>query len=79
MAYATAANRFGSAGFGVSPRAPRRAEDRLRKGKPGGASPRFGANLHKGRNVLHRAINRLKDFHAITGIPASTIRMRYSS
>lgn len=40
-------------------------KNRLRKGKRGGAPPRFDAQVYKGRNVVERAINRLKDFRAI--------------
>jgi len=38
---------------------------RMRKGRRGGAPPRFDADAYKGRNVVERAINRLKDFRAI--------------
>jgi 3-polyprenyl-4-hydroxybenzoate decarboxylase len=38
---------------------------RLRKGNRGGAPPRFDAQAYKGRNVVGRAINRLKDFRAV--------------
>lgn len=38
---------------------------RLRKGRQGGAPPRFDAAAYKGRNVVERAINRLKDFRAV--------------
>lgn len=37
----------------------------MRKGRRGGAPPRFDADAYKGRNVVERAINRLKDFRAI--------------
>lgn len=40
-------------------------QSRLRKGHRGGAPPRFDAQAYKGRNVVERAINRLKDFRAI--------------
>lgn len=39
--------------------------NRLRRGKKGGAPPRFDAQAYKGRNVVERAINRLKDFRAV--------------
>jgi len=38
---------------------------RLRRGRKGGAPPRFDAQAYKGRNVVERAINRLKDFRAV--------------
>lgn len=38
---------------------------RLRKGRRGGSPPRFDAEAYKGRNVVERAINRLKDFRAV--------------
>ena len=40
-------------------------QSRLRKGRRGGAPPRFDAQAYKGRNVVERAINRLKDFRAV--------------
>lgn len=40
-------------------------QNRLRKGRRGGAPPRFDAQAYKGRNVVERAINRLKDFRAV--------------
>lgn len=40
-------------------------KNRLRKGQRGGAPPRFDAEAYKGRNVVERAINRLKDFRAV--------------
>jgi len=39
--------------------------NRLRKGRQGGAPPRFDEVAYKGRNVVERAINRLKDFRAV--------------
>lgn len=39
--------------------------NRLRKGGQGGAPPRFDKAAYKGRNVVERAINRLKDFRAV--------------
>lgn len=38
---------------------------RLHRGCRGGAPPRFDAVAYKGRNVVERAINRLKDFRAV--------------
>jgi transposase len=40
-------------------------KNRLRKGRRGGAPPRFDEAAYKGRNVVERAINRLKDFRAV--------------
>jgi len=40
-------------------------KSRLRKGSRGGSPPRFDAQAYKGRNVVERAINRLKDFRAV--------------
>lgn len=40
-------------------------QHRLRKGQRGGAPPRFDPVAYKGRNVVERAINRLKDFRAV--------------
>jgi transposase len=40
-------------------------KSRLRNGSRGGAPPRFDADAYKGRNVVERAINRLKDFRAV--------------
>lgn len=39
--------------------------NRLCKGRRGGSPPRFDAEVYKGRNVVERAINRLKDFRAV--------------
>jgi transposase len=39
--------------------------NRLRKGRRGGAPPRFDEAAYRGRNVVERAINRLKDFRAV--------------
>jgi transposase len=38
---------------------------RLRRGSRGGSPPSFNPDDYKGRNVVERAINRLKDFRAI--------------
>ncbi|MUI13579.1 transposase [Massilia dura] len=40
-------------------------KSRLSKGRRGGSPPRFDAESYKGRNVVERAINRLKDFRAV--------------
>lgn len=47
---------------------PERADaqkHRLAKGPLGGRPPRFDAEAYKGRNVVERCINRLKDFRAV--------------
>lgn len=47
---------------------PERADqkaNRLRRGKAGGRPPAFDRELYKGRNVVERCFNRLKQFHAI--------------
>lgn len=38
---------------------------RLKKGARGGRPPAFDPEAYKGRNVVERAVNRLKDFRAI--------------
>lgn len=38
---------------------------RLKRGSKGGRPPRFDAKAYKGRNVVERCINRLKDFRAV--------------
>ncbi len=38
---------------------------RLAKGRKGGRPPAFDAQAYKGRNVVERCINRLKDFRAV--------------
>ena len=38
---------------------------RLAKGRLGGRPPHFDAQAYKGRNVVERCINRLKDFRAV--------------
>jgi transposase len=40
-------------------------KNRLHKGRNGGAPPRFDPIAYKGRNVIERAINRLKDCRAV--------------
>jgi transposase len=47
---------------------PERADqkaDRLRRGQAGGRPPTFDRELYKGRNVVERCFNRLKQFRAI--------------
>ena len=39
--------------------------NRLRKGRRGGAPPRFDAQAYKRRNIVERTINRLKDFRGV--------------
>jgi transposase len=38
---------------------------RLKRGSRGGGPPSFNPDAYKGRNVVERAINRLKDFRAV--------------
>lgn len=38
---------------------------RLKRGSRGGSPPSFNPEKYKGRNVVERAINRLKDFRAV--------------
>ncbi len=38
---------------------------RLAKGSKGGRPPAFDQQAYKGRNVIERCINRLKDFRAV--------------
>lgn len=38
---------------------------RLAKGSRGGRPPAFDAEAYKGRNVVERCVNRLKDFRAV--------------
>ena len=40
-------------------------QHRLAKGRRGGRPPHFDAQAYKGRNVVERCINRLKDFRAV--------------
>lgn len=49
----------------VCPERRNARKNRLRKGRQGGAPPRFDAVAYEGRNVVERAINRLKDFRAV--------------
>lgn len=37
----------------------------LKRGSRGGRPPKFDAQTHKGRNVVERAVNRIKDFRAV--------------
>lgn len=39
--------------------------NRLKKGRHGGRPPAFDVQAYKGRNVVERAVNRLKDFRAV--------------
>ncbi|MET0319313.1 MAG: IS5 family transposase [Duganella sp.] len=40
-------------------------KNRLHKGSKGGSPPRFDPKAYRGRNVVERAINSLKDFRAV--------------
>lgn len=40
-------------------------KQRLKRGSRSGSPPSFNPNEYKGRNVVERAINRLKDFRAV--------------
>ena len=54
--------------LGISLVCPERKDarrNRLRKGSRGGRPPAFDAVAYRGRNVVERCINRLKDFRAI--------------
>ncbi|MCM0621778.1 transposase [Nocardioides sp. BSK12Z-4] len=39
--------------------------NRKRRGRAGGRPPAFDANLYKGRNVVERAFNRIKDWRGL--------------
>lgn len=41
------------------------AANRLRKGSAGGRPPVFDLEVYKGRNVVERCFNRLKQFRAL--------------
>jgi len=49
----------------VSPEREDAKKSRLAKGAKGGRPPAFDKQAYKGRNVVERCINRLKDFRAI--------------
>lgn len=49
----------------VSPEPEDAKASRLAKGSKGGRPPKFDRQAYKGRNVVERCINRLKDFRAI--------------
>jgi transposase len=40
-------------------------DNRLRRGRRGGRAPQFDADIHKRRNVVERAINKLKGHRAV--------------
>jgi transposase len=49
----------------VSPEREDAKASRLAKGAKGGRPPSFDKQAYKGRNVVERCINRLKDFRAV--------------
>lgn len=49
----------------VSPEREDAKASRLAKGAKGGRPPKFDKQAYKGRNVVERCINRLKDFRAV--------------
>ena len=49
----------------VSPEREDAKKSRLAKGAKGGRPPACDAQAYKGRNVIERCLNRLKDFRAI--------------
>jgi transposase len=49
----------------TSPEKKDHAANRLRKGHRGGRPPVFDAESYKGRNVVERCFNRLKQFRAL--------------
>ena len=49
----------------VSPEREDAKKSRLAKGAKGGRPPAFDKQAYKGRNVVERCINRLKDFRAV--------------
>jgi transposase len=50
---------------GISPEREDAKKHRLAKGSKGGRPPVFDKEAYKGRNVIERCINRLKDFRAV--------------
>jgi transposase len=49
----------------ISPEREDAKKSRLAKGSKGGRPPAFDKQAYKGRNVVERCINRLKDFRAV--------------
>lgn len=49
----------------ISPEREDAKKSRLSKGAKGGRPPAFDKHAYKGRNVVERCINRLKDFRAV--------------
>lgn len=49
----------------ISPEREDAKKHRLAKGSRGGRPPAFDTEAYKGRNVIERCINRLKDFRAV--------------
>lgn len=67
-AYTTRANREHLRSRGVTAVIPEKSDHvaaRLRKGSAGGRPPNFDAEVYKGRNVVERAFNLLKQWRAI--------------
>lgn len=67
-AYSSRAIRQTLRGRGSRAVIPERADqktDHVRRGRAGGGPPAFDRDLYKGRNVVERCFNRLKQFRAI--------------
>ena len=62
-AYRERARRLGI--YLVCPERKDAKRNRLAKGSKGGRPPAFDAQAYKGRNVVERCVNRLKDFRAV--------------
>lgn len=66
--YPSKANRSYLAKRGIKATIPDRADqqrNRINKGSAGGRPPAFDAELYKGRNVVERSFNRLKNWRGI--------------
>lgn len=67
-AYGSPASRRALTQRGIRCICPERRDSRrhrLARGRRGGRPPDFDAQAYKGRNVVERCINRLKDFRAV--------------
>ncbi|MFJ5220474.1 IS5 family transposase [Streptomyces sp. NPDC088354] len=67
-AYSSRAIRAWCRRHGIAMTIPERADqvaNRLRRGSRGGRPPAFDADAYKGRNVVERCFNRLKQFRAV--------------